>query len=153
MSTSQPWGAGASGIILRAGEGAAWAPWLLAEQRRRGLGVPWPREGKSRGRRSLCRAPDGEEEKSSCHGDDACSHNRDPRESREPASLLEEEEGGGGKDAMGGEGAPCALPCGRNGRDAARGRRRQGGEVVAAEKKWMGGNEKFPSARKEHPYL
>jgi hypothetical protein len=28
---------------------------LLAEQRRRGLGVPWPRAGKRRGRRSLCR--------------------------------------------------------------------------------------------------
>jgi hypothetical protein len=36
------------------------------------------------------------EEKSSCHGDDTCSHKRDPRESKEPACLLEEE-GGGGK--------------------------------------------------------
>jgi hypothetical protein len=78
---------------------------------------------------------------------------RDPRESREPSCLLEEEEGGGGKDAMGGEGAPCVLPCGRTGRAAAQGIRRQGGEVVAAEKKWRGGNENFPSARKEHPYL
>jgi hypothetical protein len=31
------------------------AGFLWAEQRRRGLGVPWPRAGKSMGRRSLCR--------------------------------------------------------------------------------------------------
>jgi hypothetical protein len=36
LEVQEEGGAGASGFILRAGEGAAWAPRLLAEQRHRG---------------------------------------------------------------------------------------------------------------------
>jgi hypothetical protein len=38
LEVQEEGGAGASGFILRAGEGAAWAPTLLAEHRRQGLG-------------------------------------------------------------------------------------------------------------------